>query len=73
MRERPLSRIRTDPPAELARLRRRSDNLTGRCAGCRFLGLCGGGLASRAPASGAGLEGSDPGCHLSDVEIAAVA
>jgi radical SAM protein with 4Fe4S-binding SPASM domain len=69
VRERPLSQIWTDPPAELARLRRRSDNLTGRCAGCRFLGLCGGGLASRALASGAGLEGSDPGCHLSDEEI----
>ncbi|MBJ7455145.1 MAG: radical SAM protein [Thermoleophilia bacterium] len=73
VRERPLSQIWTDPPPELERLRRRSDNLTGRCSGCRFLGLCGGGLASRALASGAGLEGSDPGCHLRDEEIAAVA
>ncbi len=73
VRERPLSEIWTDPPEELARLRRRSDHLTGRCAGCRFLGLCGGGLASRALASGAGLEGSDPGCHLRDEEIAAAA
>ena len=73
VRERPLSRIWTDPPQELARLRRRSENLTGRCAGCRFLGICGGGLASRALASGAGLEGSDPGCHLRDEEIAVAA
>lgn len=73
IRERPLSQIWTDPPEQLARLRRRSDNLTGRCAGCRFLELCGGGLASRALASGAGIEGSDPGCHLSDEEIARAA
>ncbi len=70
VRERPLSRIWSDPPPQLARLRRRSDNLTGRCSDCRFLGICGGGLASRALASGAGLEGSDPGCHLSADEIA---
>ena len=71
--ERPLSQIWTDPPEQLTRLRRRSDNLTGRCAGCRFLDLCGGGLASRALASGAGMEGSDPGCHLTDAEIAPAA
>ena len=73
VRERPLSQIWTDPPEQLARLRRRCDNLTGRCSGCRFLDLCGGGLASRALASGAGMEGSDPGCHLTDAEIAPAA
>ena len=71
VRERPLSQIWTDPPEELQRLRRRSDNLQGRCAGCGYRDLCGGGLASRALASGRGLEGSDPGCHLTDREIAA--
>jgi len=70
VRERPLSRIWTDPPLELRRLRARTSRLVGRCAGCRFVDLCGGGLASRALASGAGLEGSDPACHLSDGEIA---
>lgn len=69
VRERPLSSIWTDPPEPLERLRERSRNLTGRCASCRFLPVCGGGLASRALASGAGLEGSDPGCHLTDEEI----
>lgn len=73
VRERPLSAIWTDPPEQLIRLRERSDKLTGRCASCRFLPLCGGGLASRALASGAGLEGSDPGCHLTDEEIGAAA
>ena len=73
VRERPLSQIWTDPPEQLVRLRSRSENLTGRCTGCRFIGLCGGGLASRALASGGLLEGSDPGCHLSDAEIAAAA
>ena len=70
VRERPLSQIWTDPPERLRRLRRRSDNLRGRCADCRFRPMCGGGLASRALASGRGLEGSDPGCHLTDREIA---
>jgi radical SAM protein with 4Fe4S-binding SPASM domain len=69
--ERPLSAIWSDPPDLLQRLRARSDHLTGRCASCRFLELCGGGLASRALAAGAGLNGSDPGCHLTDAEIAA--
>lgn len=68
--ERPLSAIWSDPPDLLRRLRARSDHLTGRCASCRFLELCGGGLASRALAAGAGLDGSDPGCHLTDAEIA---
>lgn len=73
VRERPLSQIWTDPPPLLTRLRRRSANLTGRCRDCRFVELCGGGLASRALASGAALEGSDPGCHLTDAEIARAA
>jgi radical SAM protein with 4Fe4S-binding SPASM domain len=73
VRERPLSSIWTDPPELLQRLRTRSERLTGRCASCRFLDLCGGGLASRALAAGAGLEGSDPGCHLTDAEVAAAA
>lgn len=73
VRERPLSEIWTDPPELLKKVRARSENLTGRCTGCRFLDICGGGLASRALASGAGLEGSDPGCHLSDTEIAVAA
>ena len=70
--ERPLSEIWSDPPDLLRRLRGRSDHLTGRCASCRFLDLCGGGLASRALAACAGLDGSDPGCHLTDAEIAAL-
>jgi len=69
VRERPLSEIWTDPPEQLARLRRRSDNLTGRCSGCRFLELCGGGLASRALAATGDLTAPDPGCHLTDAEI----
>lgn len=70
--ERPLSEIWSDPPDLLRRLRARPGHLTGRCASCRFLELCGGGLASRALAAGAGLDGSDPGCHLTDAEIAAL-
>jgi len=38
---------------------------------CRFLPMCGGGLASRALAATGSLNASDPACHLTDAEIAA--
>lgn len=60
-----------NPPAGtlLAALRDRTAHLTGRCAGCRFLGLCAGNLRARAEAAGLGPWGSDPGCYLTDDEI----
>jgi radical SAM protein with 4Fe4S-binding SPASM domain len=72
VRERPLSAIWNDPPPALAALRRRRDELSGRCAPCTFRPVCGGGLASRALAAG-DLRGPDPACHLSDAEILAPA
>lgn len=70
VRERPLSEIWADAPALLASLRGRADNLTGRCATCRFSDMCGGGLTSRTVACGLPIEAPDPGCHLTDEEIA---
>ena len=73
VRARPLSAIWTDPPPKLRALRSRSERLSGRCRTCRFLPMCGGGLASRALAATGDLAASDPACHLTDAEIATVA
>ena len=68
IRERPLSDVWRDPPRALVELRRRPEDLSGRCGRCRFRRLCGGGLAARALAAG-DLYGPDPACHLSHEEI----
>lgn len=73
VRERPLSRLWTDPPPALRRVRGRSASLEGRCASCRWLPMCGGGLASRALAATGSLTAPDPACHLTDAEIGAAA
>jgi radical SAM protein with 4Fe4S-binding SPASM domain len=51
-------------------LRNRTDHLTGRCAGCRFLKMCGGGFRVRALQVHGDLWAPDPACYLSDGEIA---
>lgn len=73
VRRRPLSRIWTDPPAALRRVRSRTIAIDGRCAGCSWLPMCGGGLASRALATTGTLTRPDPACHLTDEEVALVA
>jgi Fe-coproporphyrin III synthase len=70
VRTRPLSEIWTDPPPALQALRERQKRLHGRCTGCRFRSLCGGGLASRALGESGDPFSSDPGCYLTDAEIA---
>lgn len=67
--ERPLSEIWSRPSPPLRALRARPDRLSGRCRSCRFLAMCGGGLASRALAATGSLTASDPACHLTDAEI----
>jgi Fe-coproporphyrin III synthase len=69
VRARPLSAIWSDPSPRLQALRDRPRKLTGRCHSCRFLAMCGGGLASRALAATGDMTASDPGCHLTDAEI----
>lgn len=71
VRQRPLSRIWTNPPVALRALRARPGRVSGRCRGCRFLPICGGGLASRALATTGRLSAPDPACHLRGDEIAA--
>lgn len=70
VRGRPLSSMWTDPPPPLRRLRRRSREMEGRCASCRWLPMCGGGLASRSLAASGRLTAPDPACHLTDRERA---
>jgi radical SAM protein with 4Fe4S-binding SPASM domain len=71
VRERPLSSIWSDDASGvLAKLFDRRRHVDGRCAGCRFLGICGGNIRARALAMTGDLWASDPGCYLTDQEIA---
>lgn len=54
----------------MAGLKDRLPLLTGRCAGCRFKDVCGGSLRARAEIGTGELWGPDPGCYLTDEEIA---
>jgi len=71
VRERPFSAIWTDESNELlAGLRDRKPRIKGRCASCRFLDQCGGSLRVRAELVTGDVWAADPGCYLSDEEIA---
>jgi len=54
----------------LAALRDRTARLEGRCAGCRYLKVCGGGFRVRALQVHGNLWAPDPVCYLTDREIA---
>ncbi|MCC6425068.1 MAG: radical SAM protein [Phycisphaerales bacterium] len=71
VKDRPFSQIWqdvTDPV--MAGLKDRLGLLKGRCATCRFKEMCGGALRARAEAMTGDPWASDPGCYLSDEEIA---
>jgi len=71
IRQRPFSEIWTDPEVELlTQLRNREKHLQCRCTHCRFLPACNGNLRARSEAAGNGMWGDDPGCYLTDEEIA---
>jgi 12,18-didecarboxysiroheme deacetylase len=71
--ERPFSRIWVDPQIELlARLKDKKAHVTGRCAGCRFLPVCGGNFRARAEAYYGDIWAPDPACYLTDEEIGLV-
>jgi radical SAM protein with 4Fe4S-binding SPASM domain len=71
VRERPFSAIWSDQQQPmLAALRNRQGLLEGRCASCRFLALCNGNFRARAEALTGNPWAADPGCYLSDQEIA---
>ena len=69
--QRRFSEIWTDTSNPLmARLKDKRPHVTGRCAACRFLDICGGNFRVRAEAAHADLWAPDPACYLTDAEIA---
>lgn len=71
VRQRPFSEIWTDLSHPLmARLKDKKRYVTGRCATCRWLDVCGGNFRVRAEAVHGDLWAPDPACYLSDAEIA---
>ena len=49
----------------------RRERMHGRCAGCQWFKVCGGGFRTRAAFANGDLWGSDPGCYLTDEEVGA--
>ena len=71
VRRRSFSEIWSDTSNELmARLKDKRPHLTGRCATCRWLDVCGGNFRARAEAATGELWAPDPACYLTDDEIA---
>lgn len=70
VRQRPFSVIWTDLSNPLmARLKDKKSYVTGRCARCRWLSVCGGNFRVRAEAATGDLWAPDPACYLTDEEI----
>ncbi len=70
VRERPFSEIWSDLSNPLmARLKDKKRYVTGRCAACRWLAVCGGNFRVRAEAVTGDLWAPDPACYLTDEEI----
>ncbi len=70
IRQRPFSAIWTDLSNPLmARLKDKKPYVTGRCARCRWLTVCGGNFRVRAEAATGDLWAPDPACYLTDEEI----
>lgn len=71
VRERPFSEIWTDLSNPIMRkLKEKKLHVKGRCAGCRWLDICGGNFRVRAEAVSGDLWAPDPACYLTDEEIA---
>jgi 12,18-didecarboxysiroheme deacetylase len=71
VRQRPFSEIWSDTSNPLmARLKDKKRFVTGRCAGCRWLDICGGNFRVRAEAVTGDIWAPDPACYLTDDEIA---
>ena len=68
--EKPFSQIWTDPQDEfLQQLKKKKDYVTGRCAKCKWLDICGGNFRVRAEAVYNDVWAPDPACYLTDEEI----
>jgi 12,18-didecarboxysiroheme deacetylase len=67
---RPFSEIWQDRSNELMdRLKEKMKHVTGRCATCRWLDVCGGNFRARAEAVTGDIWAPDPACYLTDEEI----
>jgi len=70
VRERPFSRIWTDPAIPLlAELKDKKSHVTGRCQACCWLSVCAGNFRARAEAATGDPWAPDPACYLTDQEI----
>jgi 12,18-didecarboxysiroheme deacetylase len=70
VRQRPFSEIWTDPSDEfLMKLKEKKKHVTGRCAKCRWLDICGGNFRVRAEAISGDVWAPDPACYLTDEEV----
>ena len=70
VRERHFGDIWTDPSIELlSKLKNKKKYVTGRCASCKWLNICGGNFRVRAEAVYGDIWAPDPACYLSDDEI----
>jgi radical SAM protein with 4Fe4S-binding SPASM domain len=70
VRERSFSEIWTDLSNPLMKkLKDKKQYVTGRCADCRWLNVCGGNFRVRAEAVTGDLWAPDPACYLTDEEI----
>lgn len=68
--ETPFGEIWTNPDNEfLQKLKEKAKHVTGRCADCHYLELCGGNFRARSEASTGDLWAPDPACYLTDKEI----
>jgi len=67
---RPFSEIWQDGSNELmAKLKEKKKHVTGRCAECRWLDICGGNFRARAESVTGDIWAPDPACYLTDEEI----
>ena len=70
VRNRPFSRIWTDTTNPLlAKLKDKRPHVTGKCATCRWLDVCGGNFRARSEAVTGDIWSPDPACYLTDDEI----
>jgi 12,18-didecarboxysiroheme deacetylase len=72
IRQRKFSEIWTDPADDfLMKLKEKKRHVTGRCAACQWLDICGGNFRVRAEAVHDDVWAPDPACYLTDEEIGA--
>ncbi len=70
IKDKPFSEIWTDVDNEfLMKLKEKKKHVKGRCAGCRWLDICGGNFRARAESVANDPWDSDPACYLTDEEI----